>query len=541
MVFNLPPLDYPYLAHLFIISITYFITWGYIIFSKTSFLIDDQDGLERFNDRWDGEKVINTYEHDENGIKTSYNNISYNPRVGLPGSVIRWLRLNLGKKFTVIGKNSKGHEVFGYVQSPRRHHAISFIVHFANVILTYFFLARIFDPTLAFLSTLLFVVHPVTCQAVAWISGIGYLQCLFFALVSFHIALSNPNPYLLMPGVFFSSLLSAWGLFSGAFNFIPLLLIGKFEAGIIASLILFVAFFQFGKGFVTRRVSEFKKQNMARSTFLNPRKPIVMIKTLWYYLRLVIFPKRLGLFHSWGYHYDEKLERIDGLFWKGLLSLVILISLAILGPYAVTFGIVWFITYLLVFSNFMTAMQFVVDRYVFISSLGFCIVASYYLQDYPVIFSFVLGIFLMRTLVHLPTFKNLVSFYKSNIENFPDSEVAYGNLGVTLHHEGKTGSAMDHWTESAKINPYYDVPHYNMYQVYRMSGMLQQAKDELNKCLNSKTVHFPEMWSKEMEGLEKTMAIQSRKNEINNEINKYFAEGNFEKMSELKKEMENLK
>lgn len=518
---NLPSLDFsnPYF-HLFTISFIYFITWIYTI--RGQFLIDDQEGIARFSDRLEKDKLIDSYEHDENGQKTKYKNLQFNPGVKLPGSIIRWLRLHIGKKFTVIGKNSKGHEVYGYIQDPKRHHVLSIIVQYANLLLIYFFLTRLFGSGLAFKTTLLFSVFPLACQCVAWISGIGYLLCLLGATGSFLVSSFVPGLWVSVPLVLILSIVSSYGLFSGAFNWIIFLVLGDWiHAGVSFSVFLF-SFLQFGRGFVDHRVKEFKKQNMGGSTVLNIRKPIVMVKTLWYYFCLTIFPKRLGLFHKWGYHYEPKIERFDWMFFKGALLLVFLLVGIFQFPAPVSFGIIWWITYLLVFSNFITAMQFVVDRYAFISSIGFCLILAYLTNPYPAVFGTILGIYMMRTWVHLPTFNDLPSFYESNVFNFPDSEVALGNLGVTLMGIGNPGSAVDKWNKAAQINPHYDVPHYNLYSIFKTNGMLDVAEQHLEKCLNSKVVHFREHWEKELKQLRYLKRVKRPLTQQMEEINECY-------------------
>jgi hypothetical protein len=482
--------------HVILISALFALTW--IPSIKGGWVSDDWEGIWKFSDRWDAKarKKIDTYEHPVGKEKKPFKNTAFNPHITFPGSVIRWLRLNLGKRYQVIGKDAKNHEVYGYVQSPLRHHAISLIVHYVTVLLLYSAFSQILGPTTTFFALLLFIVHPVSAQTVAWCSGIGYLLCLFGMAAGLNVALltSGTTQFLaVLPFMF----LSAYGLFSGAFNWVIFAFLGLWPACIASFLVFCINGVIQGKQIVGHRTGEFKKQNMAKSTVINFRKPIVMAKTLWYYVRLVFFPKRLGLFHKWGYHYDAKIERFDGLFLAGIIALAVMGWGFFNGPLPVQLGILWFLTYLIVFSNFITAMQFVVDRYAFIPSLGICLILTSLLP--AELYWVVLGIFLMRTWTHLPTFKSETDFYLSNVFNFPDSEVAYGNLGVTYMNSGRPGSAIDTWLQSIKINDQYDVPHFNLYSIYKSQGMLELAKKYLDSCLSSKVVHFPQDWEKERE------------------------------------------
>jgi len=508
----------PYL-HVAILSILYLITWLPSI--KGGWVSDDLEGIAKFSDRYHAPKheLVDYYDLEIAGKKTQFKNTAFNPHIGFPETFIRWFRINMGKKHTTIGKNAKGHDVYGWVQDPFRHHIFSLILQYANIILAYIFLSEVFGPTLAIMAVGLFIVHPVCCQTVAWISGIGYLLCLFGALLTFNAALFLPS-HVSMYVVIFTSLISAYGLFPGNFNFVILLMLWFWPQAIISLLACSFNGYRQSRKILGVRIKEFKKQNMGQSTFLNWNKPIVMLKTLWYYTHFIIFPKRLGLFHKWGYHYDSKIERFDRLAFGGLLVLGCLIYFAWFGVSIVQFAVLWFAVYLITFSNFITAMQFVADRYIFIPALGYCLLVSYLLQDHMWLYFMLAGMGMMRIWVHMPTFKNEVDFYTSNCFNFPNSEVAYGNLGVAYMHSGRPGTAVDTWLHATKIDDSYDVPHYNLYSIFRSNGNLDMAKKHLDDCLKAKVVHFPDVWTKERGSLEAQIYYKRPLTDHIKEVNK---------------------
>jgi len=108
----------------------------------------------------------------------------------------------------------------------------------------------------------------------------------------------------------------------------------------------------------------------------------------------------------------------------------------------------------------------------------------------------------MRTWAHLPTYEDEVPFYQSNIWNFPQSEVAFTNLGVTYVKRGLIGSAMDMWLISLKINADYDVAHYNISSTLKTQGQLKQSLEHLKKAVECPSCHFKEIWTKELAALE---------------------------------------
>lgn len=507
--------------HLSLISSLFIFTWIKSI--KGGFCIDDDTGIQQFSERWqieikklrDGRVIAFDHpewnkdgdvqvEHKVDSYKEGdkeYKFLEYQPHLGFPGAFMRWHRLNIGKSFKVLGKNKKGHEVYGYQQSPKRHHVWSLIIHFLNTILTYVFIASISTPTIAFSATALFIVHPVSAQCVAWISGVNYLYCLLFALSNFVLVQNTHNLHWTIPLTVFFSFASSMTLLPGCFNWVILLLLGRPWEAFASFLVSLIVFTRDGLGAVNFRKKNFKEQNMGKSTFFNLRKPIVILKTLWYYTVLIIFPEKLGLYHVFGYHYDERMERMDKKFLGGLFVLGVLVYFILTSPFIIKFSIIWMLVYWLIFSNVITANQFVVERYIFIPSLGFAIIVSYLLQGYPSLFWLIVGLYCSRTLGHLWTFLSQKDFYMSNWINFRDSEVALGNLGVVQINEGKHGSAIDTWQQAGQINPFYDVSWYNLYSIFRSHGMLGEAKTFLENCLKCKTIHFQDRWQKEYEEL----------------------------------------
>jgi hypothetical protein len=244
---------------------------------------------------------------------------------------------------------------------------------------------------------------------------------------------------------------------------------------------------------------------------------------------MIPFPKRLGLFHIWGYHFEEPIEHIDSEFWFGLWSLILYGITIWFSPWPIKFGLIWAFVYLLTFSNFITAQQFVSERYAFISTFGFSIVIAYLFQDYPIIISFLVGVAIMRIWVHLPTFRNEVRFYESNWFNFPGSEVAMGNLGVAYLNHGLPNKALDTWQEASRQNKFYDVPWYNLYSLCRQNGDIQGARRFLAMCLEAKIVHFPEQWKKELQEIENSISKMGSIQDFTQIINKSIREANYER------------
>ena len=477
---------------------------------------------------------------DNKPIITTFKKLAYNSFLGFPGAFMRWHRLHIGKKYQVIGKNKKGHEVYGFVQSPFRHHVWSLIVHSIAIFLCYNFLKYHFGESIAFPATLLFSIHPIASQCVAWISGINYVYCLTFLLSNYNILQLGLNHYWTIPLTILFTVLASFSLLVGCFNFTILWILGYHWEAFFALIVGMAMMFREGRTVVSYRRNEFKKQNMTTMITPNIRKPIVMLKTLWYYICLVIYPKSLGLYHEFGYHYDRKDEEPDSKFWLGLLSLTGMAYAFWTGNQLIRLSVVWFLAYFVIFSNFITANQFVVERYVYIPSLAYALIFSWLLYPYPALFWLLIGFYSMRSMMHIWTFKDHVTFYTSNSMNFPNSEVALGNLGVAYQARGESGTAYDVWQRATKVNPFYDVPWFNMHALLKSTGQLEQAREFLKKCMDAKIVHFQDTWQKDMDELNSAILKQQAFNAMNQEINKAFETGQLHLIPDLKKKIDIL-
>ncbi len=453
-------------------------------------------------------------------------------------NVFKKLRYQIGVKPNP-NKRWKEDKQPAFVHDFRAHHRLNLWVFSGVSILLYLFLRHFFSDQLAFSATLLWVVHPLGVQTVGWISGVGYVVATFFMLLGLNLVLLAPQLHwtattLGMLGMFllfgFCQWMAVEAMFQTVGTTLLLLLLGQWPYAVLSGIISISACANTLKEAVDLRRKVFHEQQMGQSTKFYPRKVIVVLKSLYYDLKLTLFPKRLGLYHTFGYHYEMPYIEHEDRYGMAGGVVALLFGLGIwLAPFPLKLGLLWFTAFILLFLNWITANQFVVDRYVWLPSFGVCLIAATY---FPVwVYWFVVGIALMRTWAHLPTYDDEEKFYLSNVWNFPPSEVAYGNLGVVLLSKGLICSAMDAWWRGSQLNHEYDVCYYNLASMFKTRGffnphyaplLYQQIPKEvmelafqkdplrghlhisqyfLQKAIQAKTCHFPEPWQKEFDQL----------------------------------------
>jgi len=455
------------ILHIISITALVWLTYSYIVW-KGGFVIDDMEGIVRY----DGKLPANAYY----------------------GDYFKHLR------FKVADKN------------PRHHHCFNVILKNAACVMLYFFLRNIIGEHLAWITCLLFAVTPLGAQTVGWVSGIGYIVGLFMALVALQIpTLGIPDAWgisIILYAIFLA--LAIIGNFTMLATFVITLWLGHYSYIILGALLSLAMGFQIVRHTINLRTDTFESQGMGNSTKLSWRKIIVATKSLLYYTKLALFPSNMGLYHVWGFHYTPVLEKENNRFWLGVLLLIGFGCLFYFGDSVVRFGIVWYFAFLWIYLNWITIHQFVAERYVYIASIGLWIIMAKFLAPYPVALAFVIGLYLMRTWQQLPAYQNEITFYQSNVWNFPRSEVALANLGATYMKCGLTGSAVDMWNVATRINPQYDVPYYNLYSVLRAQKQWGMARDNLVKAIQSPVSHFRKRWEGELRGFDKEVAFYNQ-------------------------------
>lgn len=507
--------QHPLLPYIYILSVLW-ITYSYLLI-KGGFVSDDLAGIEQY----DGTLL---YPNDEG--KTNEKKEVIKIRKVTYGTLSKWVRYHLcGGHFPSRHHYRKPDGSLGESipsgKVPSHHHALSIVCQSIAVVLLYQFLLSITTPKVALLTTLLFIVHPTCLQAVAWPSAIGYILSLICICASLNISAwtyAHQDLGSIIIGLAGLSFFQVWGVYAQGipmFTWVILLALGQWQMAIVAFLFSSLTSAINLRGYIVHRKEEFKKQHMEQSTSFNWRKPIVALKTIAYYAYLSVWPACLGLYHEWGFHYDKKMELID---WRAVCGFIIVVLSAILafhGGIAVKVAVLWFYCFLFLFLNWITAQQWVTERYLYIPVIGASLLVTIALSSFPAVYWFIFGMLLCRTLTHIATYDNELRFYLSNTWNFPKSEVAFGNLGVAYATMGLSGASNDMWVISSTINKEYDVPHYNIYSRMKSQGFLliqngayeqglqsiAQSIPVLDKVLACKVLHFPEMWKKERDEL----------------------------------------
>ena len=293
---------------------------------------------------------------------------------------------------------------------------------------------------------LLYAVMPSQVSGTAWNTGNYYQTTAFLVLVSYYFA-SMGTFFGLFSGMWFyvAALGSTVSAIPFAFVF-PLIYQGP------AWWIMFIPlfFFLFGHRFQTglRLRQEKHDRRMIQTGEIRASKFFVMNKVLAYYTVLNLWPSRLGFFHEFGKDEENanKREKPTRLFW---LSLTLNILFAYWSYSVNPLGMLWYYGFLMIFSQFTTFGQFVAERYLYLSNIGFCIIIESFIFSFGinittcVIYAIICALWAYRAHIYIKSYKDNASLLIQSIEAFPNAPENYNNLGSHYMERGRFLKAIE--------------------------------------------------------------------------------------------------
>jgi len=355
------------------------------------------------------------------------------------------------------------------------------------------------DYWLGLLSAMLFAVHPVNSEAVAWISGITDVSGAFFFVLCWYFFLRYRS----------SKATSDWaalqlsffiGLFCKEFmvTLIPLLLLfelmetrrfpspRRFLTIYAPLLVAFAAYLFFRiraiGGFTFEGQYHFGNLTVAQCVL----NQIVLFSA---YLKVYFFPLWLNAFHT----FHPVLTPSDQRF---VMAGVLLASLGVfcrllwpvlehrIRPHFVL-GVVWFFVTLspvVVFFRRIGENVFT-ERYFYLPALGMCLAVSIAVLALPqkfkgrarIGFILVLLLFSARTVVRNGVWQDDLVFYESTAQASPNQGPLLINLGYAYVARGRTQEAVTALEQAKAIRSDLWQVHENLGRAYRELGRLDEA------------------------------------------------------------------
>lgn len=352
--------------------------------------------------------------------------------------------------------------------------------------------------SIAFVSALIFAVHPILIESVAWISGGPYCQLSFFMLLGliwYVLSKNKPNYYYLSIVSFLAAISSgAPGVMLPVIIFLYEISFGQIKNGwkrVLPYFIILAVVVIVNLGLVGQRINSLNNQFYENANGLqNPFAQIPVSITS--YLHLIFWPDKLTLYHT-------ELQYTQGQFAFVVFIFLIFLGLVIWGWFKNKSIFFWLSFFVVTLGPSLTPLKIawvVAERYVYLGTLGVIVVAVlfwYWLMEksgekYKPLFYGIIAIIVIalsiRTIIRNVDWKNEDNLWVATDKVAPSGAPIHNNMGDVYARHGDYQKAIDEFTKATEINPGYADAFHNIANVYQMMGDADHAIAYYDKALS---------------------------------------------------------
>jgi protein O-mannosyl-transferase len=390
-----------------------------------------------------------------------------------------------------------GDAVLGY-------HLVNVAQHALAACLVVLVVRRLAIPG-AWLAGLVFALHPVCVEAVAWISEQKSTLSAVFYLSSAFIYLGfdrtrRRSAYLWAFGLFVCALLTKtvtatlpaalllifwWqrGRLDLRRDVRPLL--PWFAIGAVAG--LFTAWVE--RTYIGARGAEFAITPVERV--------LIAGRAVWFYAAKLFWPANL-IFTYPRWHIDPAV------WWQWLFPVALLAAFLLAAKRrAALAALLFFVGTLFPALGFVNVYPFrfswVADHFQYLACLGIIVLIvgqarSLQRARSPLLTCLACALLLTLTILTLrqsATYADAETLYRTTIARNPKSWMAHNNLGVALAKMDRVPEAIDEYHAALRIKPDYAEPHNNLATIYSREGRMPEAMAEVRQALRIKP-DYPE-------------------------------------------------
>ncbi|MGP8214209.1 MAG: tetratricopeptide repeat protein [Bacteroidia bacterium] len=388
------------------------------------------------------------------------------------------------------------------------YHFINLILHLLCTLLVFLIIKKLSgNELIAIITSLLFGIHPLHVESVAWIAERKDVLYGFFLLSSLYLyiqghapALPNGKNHLLKRGI--CLLLFVLAILSKAqavvlpviFFLVDFLMKRKFTRKTILEKI---PFFVLAIAFGLIAIKVQGKAGAVQSYQYFPFYVRILFScyALMIYLYKLVLPINLSCF----YPYPETGDKINTI-WVYISPAILLALAFITWQYfrkskVVLFGTAFFLlTIVLVLQLLPIGDALYADRYTYIPSIGLFFIAAYYLapnlkNNVVMVFSSaVLLCYCFLTFKQAKVWHDSIKLYTSAIDNGYKAAIIYNNRGAVLADSLNYAAALNDFTSLVELKPRYP-------KGYRNRGLVLEKlsrNDEAIECYTEEIKYYPD-------------------------------------------------
>ncbi len=426
------------------------------------------------------------------------------------------------------------YELYGL--NPRGHHFTNLLFHIANVVILFLVLSRMFSNLwLSGFIAMLFAIHPLRVESVAWVAERKDVLCAFFWILSiwaylYYVEGGGIKRYLTVL-LFFVAGLTAKPMIV-TFPFVLLLIdywpLGRFQ-------------FRSAQGFANlqpRKLESPKRSTSTNFHLLLEKVPFFILSILLGFLTLLaakstaalktiesypigmrasnalisyinyigktIWPHPLACF----YPYPDNIP-----LWQAFGAGFLLLGISIFAirsvrkhPYFLVGWLWYLLTLAPVIGLIQTGDQAMADRFTYVPQIGlfFIIVTgssvliARWRHHKAILFvsaGLLIAICSLATRFQIRHWQNSTRLFEHAIQVTSNNYLAHNNLGAVLADRERYEEAILHYVEALRIKPNYADAHYNLGNALAKQGQVEEAIGHYKAALRIKP-HDVEIRSK---------------------------------------------
>ncbi len=425
------------------------------------------------------------------------------------GLKLIWTSLAVGRSYPLtLTTFWFEHRLWG--MHPLPYHVANVLFHAASGVVLYFLLRRLRIPA-AWLAAMVWTLHPVNVESVAWVTQLKNTQSGLFFFLSLLCFLKFAEEQQLSPRWYRGYMSGLW--YVCAFGCAVAAMLSSASTAILPLALLLVVWWQggywepedtavrlapyFGMAWLVLGLSIYKQHGFAPGTATTKaglglaQHVVVAGKIIWFYAAKTLWPARLAfLYPRW------TVDASSLWSWAPIAALVAL-GVALwwcrdrAWCRAVLFGGGYFVVMLLPVLGFVDLFffrfSFVADHFQYLACLGLislavsagaavCWRTGHWGR---VSGAFAAAIVLLAlgvsTWRQARAYQNMETLWRDALTKNPGSWVAHDNLASVLGRNGKIGEAIAHYEQALRLKPDYAEAHWHLGFVLLREGKISDA------------------------------------------------------------------
>ena len=394
------------------------------------------------------------------------------------------------------------------------YHVFQVFVHICNTILIFLIFRYFFNPLIALALALLFLVHPINSETVAYIANLQDILFFFFGSLAFYLNLKMQErswKYVLLSILLLLSVFSKETsvLFILVMLFYDFLYHKKQVIRLLLIALIVITVYIFFRIFVAHIPLQ-QAQTYAPIMHMSVIERVLNTPSvLLYYIKTTFLPIHLAISQQW----TVTLQSKPTIFISILINVIFIATTFLLGKNIYyknknyfkqyVFFVFWFTIGLLLHSQiFFVLTSTVSDRWFYFPFIGllgiFGILLDVYVNKdkapqkvFIMIFVSVLVIFSLRTIVRNANYYDNLTLFSHDVMYSNESSVLHAGLGYELDTQQRYNEAELHLLKAIELDPKDSMSWNKLGNHYMQTGKIEKAKEAYLTAIKNGTYYKP--------------------------------------------------